>query len=138
MRISDWSSDVCSSDLNCSYAVAGSGLAGDSGNYRFSFVQDATTATALSITPRALTVTADVLSRIYRDANPALTYRVGRLGLVNGDPLTGPLANAATTARAARAYASAQATLSETSHSVLTYQAADLPVPAPTSTVSKH
>src|SRR3546814_10915616 len=41
-----------------SYAVAGSGLAGDSGNYRFSFVQDATNATALSITPRALTVTA--------------------------------------------------------------------------------
>src|SRR3546814_12639598 len=78
MRISDWSSDVCSSDLNCSYAVAGSGLAGDSGNYRFSFVQDATNATALSITPRALTVTADVLSRIYGDANPALTYRVGR------------------------------------------------------------
>src|SRR3546814_1341195 len=56
-----------------SYAVAGSGLAGDSGNYRFSFVQDATNATALSITPRALTVTADVLSRIYGDANPALT-----------------------------------------------------------------
>src|SRR3546814_7365022 len=58
-----------------SYAVAGSGLAGDSGNYRFSFVQDATNATALSITPRALTVTADVLSRIYGDANPALTDR---------------------------------------------------------------
>src|SRR3546814_19697756 len=36
-----------------SYAVAGSGLAGDSGNYRFSFVQDATNATALSITPRS-------------------------------------------------------------------------------------
>src|SRR3546814_6519033 len=65
-----------------SYAVAGSGLAGDSGNYRFSFVQDATNATALSITPRALTVTADVLSRIYGDANPALTYRVGGLGQI--------------------------------------------------------
>src|SRR3546814_1427089 len=71
------------------YAVTGSGLAGDSGNYRFSFVQGAANATALSITPRALTVTADALSRIYGDANPALTYNLGGLGLVNGDTLTG-------------------------------------------------
>src|SRR3546814_12287608 len=93
MRISDWSSDVCSSDLSSiygdtpsltgtvsaaglknddglesvtsgaaiwtsaadatsdvgAYAVAGSGLAGDSGNYRFSFAQDAANATALKI-----------------------------------------------------------------------------------------
>nr|WP_246427189.1 MBG domain-containing protein [Sphingopyxis panaciterrulae] len=111
-----------------SYAVAGSGLAGDSGNYRFSFVQDATNATALSITPRALTVTADVLSRIYGDANPALTYRVGGLGLVNGDTLTGALATAATTASDVGAYAIAQGSLSATSNYALTYQAADLTV----------
>src|SRR3546814_7426243 len=114
MRISDWSSDVCSSDLNCSYAVAGSGLAGDSGNYRFSFVQDPSTATPLSITPRALTVTADVLSRISGDANPALTYRVGGLGLVNGHTLTGALSTAATPASDVGAYAIAQGSLSAT------------------------
>src|SRR3546814_15052080 len=76
MRISDWSSDVCSSDLVTSgaaiwtsaagatsdigaYAVAGSGLAADSHNYNVTFAQDAANATALAIDPRALTVTAD-------------------------------------------------------------------------------
>src|SRR3546814_16303521 len=109
MRISDWSSDVCSSDLLKNgdllesvtngaaswtsaadatsdigvYAVTGRGLASDSGNYRFSFAQDAANATALSITPRALTVTEDTLSRLYGDANPGLTYRIGGLGPVN-------------------------------------------------------
>src|SRR3546814_1572300 len=78
------------------YAVTGRGLASDSGNYRFSFAQDAANATALSITPRALTVTADTLSRLYGDANPALTYRIGGLGLVNGDSLSGALATSAT------------------------------------------
>src|SRR3546814_13794032 len=76
MRISDGSSDVCSSDL----------------------------------------------------ANPALTYRVGGLGLVNGDTLTGALATAATTASDVGAYAIAQGSLSATSNYALTYQAADLTV----------
>src|SRR3546814_14988856 len=80
-----------------SYAVAGSGLAADSGNYRPSFVQDATNATALSITPRALTVTADVRRRTYGDANTALTYRVGGLGLVTGATRTEPRENNDTT-----------------------------------------
>src|SRR3546814_20108916 len=83
MRISDWSSDVCSSDLN----------------YNFTFAQDAANATALAIDPRALTVTADALDRIYGDANPALTYAVGGLGWVTGDTVTGALANSATAAR---------------------------------------
>src|SRR3546814_2724867 len=110
MRISDWSSDVCSSDLTYraapvssiyggtpsltgtataaglknsdtlesvtdgaaawtslggatsdigAYAVTGSGLAAGSGNYNFSFVQHGDNAAALTITPRALTVTAE-------------------------------------------------------------------------------
>ncbi|MFM7349034.1 MAG: beta strand repeat-containing protein, partial [Erythrobacter sp.] len=37
----------------------------------------------LTITPRPITVTADNLSRIYGNANPALTFTVGGLGLVN-------------------------------------------------------
>src|SRR3546814_16947560 len=77
------------------YAVTGSGLAAGSGNYNFSFVQHGDNAAALTITPRALTVTADALDRIYGDANPALTYAVGGLGLVNGDTLTGALATVA-------------------------------------------
>src|SRR3546814_16535255 len=75
-----------------------------------------------------MTVAAGVLSRIYGDANPALTYRVGGLGLVNGDTLTGALATAATTASDVGAYAIAQGSLSATSNYALTYQAADLTV----------
>src|SRR3546814_17472241 len=123
MRISDWSSDVCSSDLVTSgaaiwtsaagatsdigaYAVAGSGLAADSHNYNVTFAQDAANATALAIDPRALTVTADALDRIYGDAHPALTYAVGGLGLVNGDTVTGALAPRATAASDVGAYRS--------------------------------
>jgi hypothetical protein len=43
----------------------------------------------LTVTPRAITVTADAKSRAYGDANPALTYQVGGSGLVNGDSLSG-------------------------------------------------
>src|SRR3546814_19058418 len=75
MRISDWSSDVCSSDL------------------------------------RALTVTADTLSRLYGDANPALTYRIGGLGLVNGDSLSGALATSATRSSIPGSYPIVQGTL---------------------------
>lgn len=49
----------------------------------------------LSITPRPITVTANDLSRIYGNANPALTFTVGGDGLVNGDLLTGALATIA-------------------------------------------
>ncbi len=41
-------------------------------------------------------VTADAQSRVFGDANPALTYSVGALGLVNGDTLAGSLATDAT------------------------------------------
>src|SRR3546814_7211897 len=95
MRISDWSSDVCSSDLN----------------YNFTFAQDAANAAALTITPRALTVTADALDRIYGDANPALTYAVGGLGLVNGDTLTGALATVAAQSSIPGNYAITRGTL---------------------------
>ena len=40
-------------------------------------------------------MTADALSRIYGEANPALTYTVGGMGLVNGDTLSGALATGA-------------------------------------------
>src|SRR3546814_3719127 len=108
MRISDWSSDVCSSDLN----------------YNFTFAQDAANAAALTITPRALTVTADALDRIYGDANPALTYAVGGLGLVNGDTLTGALATGATAASNVGAYAITQGDLMASSNYAVSYTAA--------------
>ena len=52
------------------YAVTGSGLAANSGNYAFSFAQAPGNSTALVIVPRALTLTADPLSRGYGSVNP--------------------------------------------------------------------
>ena len=43
----------------------------------------------LTVTQRAITVTADAKSRAYGDANPALTYQVGGSGLANGDTSVG-------------------------------------------------
>jgi hypothetical protein len=43
------------------------------------------------VTQRAITITADAVSRVYGNANPALTYTVGGSGLVNGDRLSGSL-----------------------------------------------
>jgi hypothetical protein len=49
----------------------------------------------LTITPRPITITANNFSRVYGNANPALTFTVGGQGLVNGDQLSGALATAA-------------------------------------------
>src|SRR3546814_18361098 len=83
----------------------------------FSFVQHGDNAAALTITPRALTVTADALDRIYGDANPALTYAVGGLGLVNGDTLTGALATVAAQSSIPGNYAITHGTLAASAHS---------------------
>lgn len=48
----------------------------------------------LVITPRNLTITANAQSRAYGNANPALTYSVGGLGLVHEDTQAGSLATA--------------------------------------------
>ena len=70
----------------------GQGTLAASGNYALNYASD-----DLTVTQRALTVTADAKSRAYGDANPALTYQVGGSGLVNGDSLSGALATSATT-----------------------------------------
>jgi filamentous hemagglutinin family protein len=62
-------------------AINGSGLA-STGNYTFG--QAAGNATALTITPRPLAVTATSVSRYYGDANPPAAPIVA-IGLVNGD-----------------------------------------------------
>ncbi|MCW6536691.1 MBG domain-containing protein [Sphingomonas lycopersici] len=72
-------SRVGSYDLTASNAV-GTGL----GNYAISY---ATLVNGLTVTPRALTITANALSRIYGDANPTTGSATGA-GLVNGDTIT--------------------------------------------------
>ncbi len=75
----------------------------------------------LSITPRPITITASNLSRIYGDANPALTFTVGGQGLVNGDQLAGALATTAGPATGIGNYAITQGTLAAGANYTVTY-----------------
>ncbi|MGX4642826.1 MBG domain-containing protein [Massilia sp. SYSU DXS3249] len=71
-----------------SYAIDASALANP--NY-------AVTATGanMTVTPRAITVAANDRSKVYGDADPALTWRVVNGNLVGSDTLSGSLARAA-------------------------------------------
>ncbi|MBL9096913.1 MAG: filamentous hemagglutinin N-terminal domain-containing protein [Alphaproteobacteria bacterium] len=80
-----------------SYAINGSGLTANNGNYVF--VQDASNATALTINPATLTYIADPQSRLYGDANPALTGTV--TGFQNGEDINTATTGALTFATAA-------------------------------------
>ena len=108
------------------YGITGSGLTANNGNY--TFVQAAGNATALSITPRNITVTADAQSRTYGDGNPALTYAVGSGGLVNGDTLSGGLITSAAATSNVGNYAIAQGSLAASANYALTYTGATLSV----------
>jgi filamentous hemagglutinin family protein len=61
-------------------------------NYDFTNLINGT----LTVTPRAITVTADAVSKTYGDVNPNLTYAVTSGSLVNSDTLSGSLATSAT------------------------------------------
>ncbi|MFX6807963.1 MBG domain-containing protein, partial [Acinetobacter baumannii] len=52
-----WTTPATTASPVGSYAINGSGLSANSGNYTFSFVQAAGNATALKVTPAAVTVT---------------------------------------------------------------------------------
>jgi hypothetical protein len=104
-----------------SYTLTAGGLT--SGNYSFAYVHG-----GLTVTPRAITVTADAQSRVYGDSNPVLSYKIGGAGLANNDTLIGGLATSATPASNVGSYAIAQNTLSASANYVLTYVGADLRV----------
>lgn len=84
--------------------------------YQFSFNPG-----VLTITARPITVTANNLTRIYGNANPALTFSVGGFGLVNGDELTGALATAAGVTTGVGNVAITQGTLAASSNYLLTF-----------------
>ncbi|TIX50934.1 beta strand repeat-containing protein [Alteraurantiacibacter aquimixticola] len=110
-----------------SYAVTGSGLSAGS-NYTLNASQAAGNASALTVTPRAVTVLADAASRIYGDANPALTYTVGGMGLANGDTLGGALATSATAASDVGTYGITHGTLAASPNYTLAYEGAELTI----------
>jgi filamentous hemagglutinin family protein len=110
------------------YSIMQGSLAANS-NYALTYV-----GASLSITARPLTVTADAQSRVYGDANPALSYGTGG-GLVNGDSLTGSLATGATTATGVGSYTITQGTLGNSNYA-LTYVGASLSITARPLTVT--
>ncbi|MBQ0960879.1 autotransporter-associated beta strand repeat-containing protein [Ideonella sp. 4Y11] len=105
-----------------SYAITQGTLAA-SPNYTLSY-----TANHLAVTPRAITVLADAQTRAYGDANPALSYSVGGLGLVNGDTLSGSLATAADSATHVGRYGISQGTLAASPNYLLSYSSNELVV----------
>ena len=94
-----------------------------SANYDVTYV-----GSTLTITPRPVTITADALSRIYGNANPALTYAVGGQGLVNGDALTGALATTATTTTGIGTSAITRGTLAASANYDVTYVGSNLTI----------
>src|SRR5438093_2485617 len=105
-----------------SYGI-GQGTLAASGNYALNY-----TSNNLTVTQRAITVTADAKSRAYGDANPALTYQVGGSGLANGDTLSGALATSATTASNVGVYGIAQGTRAASGNYALNYTSDNLTV----------
>ncbi len=113
-----------------SYAITQGSLAAG-GNYDVSFAEG-----TLSIDRRAITISAADLSRIYGNANPALTWTVGGLGLVNGDVLSGALATAAGQTSGVGSYAITQGSLAAGSNYDVSFDAGTLTVDRRAITIS--
>lgn len=105
-----------------SYAIDLGSLTGGA-NYALSF-----TGGTLSVTPRALTVTANDRTMTYGDSTPALTYSLGGAGLVHGDTLSGALATGAGPASAVGSYAIGRGTLAASANYALSFTGATLAV----------
>ena len=108
-----------------SYAITAGGSVISTAGQAYRLIQ---TPAALTVTQRAITVTADAKSRAYGDANPALTYQVGGAGLVNGDTLSGALATSATTASNVGVYGITQGTLASSNYAISLFTGANLTV----------
>jgi len=89
------------------------------GNYAVS-----TTNGVLTVSPAALTVTADAQTKFYGQADPGLSYRITSGGMVNGEELSGALSRVA--GENAGVYAIEQGTLTAGSNYTLSYEGAEL------------
>ncbi|MEP4470486.1 MAG: YDG domain-containing protein, partial [Bauldia litoralis] len=121
--------DAGSYDIAVSNAVFSSGSAS---NY---VIHYHTLTDGLTVTPRAITVTADNLSRIYGAANPGLTWQLTNGSLVNGDTLSGALATVATTTSDVGDYAIAQGTLDAGGNYALSFNSGTLTIDPKTLTL---
>ena len=101
------------------YKITPVGLTSD--NYEITFADG-----TLTVNAKAITVTADAVSKTYGDTDPALTYTAQ--GLVNGDELTGELNRAA--GENVGSYAIEQNTLTAGNNYSITYTGANLTINA--------
>ncbi|MBP6902857.1 MAG: filamentous hemagglutinin N-terminal domain-containing protein [Burkholderiaceae bacterium] len=92
-----------------SYAVSASGLS--NGNYSITAVPG-----SLSITPRAITVTADSGSKVYGNADPTLGWQLSSGSLVGNDALSGSISRAA--GENVGSYAVSASSLSNSNYSI--------------------
>lgn len=97
------------------YAIDRGTLAASS-NYALTWV-----GADLTVTARPITVTATSSTRIYGEANPALTWSIGGRGLANGDTLVGGLATTATALSPAGAYSIGRGTLAASRNYAMTF-----------------
>ena len=118
-----------------SYGVVGSGLSGSSANYTVTFQQAMGNASAFTIDPRSVTVTANSLDRPFGAPNPQLTYVIApgdaTSGLIDGATLSGALATTANQQSPSGNYAITQGTLAATSNYRIAYIAGVLKVDLP-------
>jgi hypothetical protein len=106
-------------------AAAGSVTDGNSGtNYTVAFVNNTTG----TITARPLTTTADAKSKVYGQADPALTYQVTSGSLVGSDSFTGNLTRVA--GETVGVYAIQQGSVSAGTNYALNYVGANLAITA--------
>lgn len=101
------------------YDVTPKGLT--SSNYAITFNKG-----TLTITTKALTVTADAQTKVYGDPDPVLTYHITSGSLVNGDTFTGGLARVA--GEDVGSYAIQQGSLALSSNYTLTFNGAQLTI----------
>jgi hypothetical protein len=92
--------------------------------YQFAFAPG-----TLTITPRPITVTANDLSKLPGDPDPALTFAITAGDLVNGDQLSGALVRDA--GETIGRYAIRQGTLAATANYALTFIGGNLTIDAP-------
>ena len=92
-----------------------------SSNYTLSYV-----GANLTITPAAITVTADAQTKVYGQADPTLTYKVTLGALVGSDAFAGSLTR--TAGETVNTYAITQGTLALSSNYTLTYTGANLTI----------
>jgi hypothetical protein len=111
-----------------SYAI-GQGSLALSSNYSLTYV-----GANFSITPRAVTVTADAKSKVYGDADPALTYQITTGSLAFSDTFSGALSRVA--GEEVGSYAIEQGSLALSSNYSLTFVGANLSITARPITVS--